>query len=143
MCWARKGIKTLSQNSVTNEFRSSIVYSKKRVTHAASTTLGLQTTGQKLRKPARIQQNAWWQKVGACRSTERLLRMWLLTCKNLLEDRYIDYHYFPVLDKDFTQRKMVTIYRVGDEDLEGDTLDALPCSVTGMSFYHGFYIFMY
>ena len=51
--------------------------------------------------------------------------------KTLPEDRYIDYHYFAVLGEDFTKRKMVTIYRIGDEDLVGDELDALPCSVAG------------
>jgi len=51
--------------------------------------------------------------------------------KTLPEDRYIDYHYFAVLGEDFAKRKMVTICRIGDEDLVGDEMDALPCSVAG------------
>jgi hypothetical protein len=51
--------------------------------------------------------------------------------KDLPEDRYIDYHYFAVLGEDFTKRRTVTIYSIGDADLMGDELDALPCSFAG------------
>jgi hypothetical protein len=51
--------------------------------------------------------------------------------KTLPDDCYVDYDYFAVLDEDFTKRRMVTIYRIGDECLIGDELDALPCSVAG------------
>ena len=51
--------------------------------------------------------------------------------KNLPVDRYIDYHHFVVLNEDFTKRKLMTIYRIGDENLVGDELDALPCSAAG------------
>ncbi|KAF2640000.1 hypothetical protein P280DRAFT_25299 [Massarina eburnea CBS 473.64] len=55
--------------------------------------------------------------------------------KKLPEDRYVDYHYFAVLGQDFTKRRMVTIYRVGDEDLIGDKLEALPCSIAGSTLF--------
>jgi hypothetical protein len=58
--------------------------------------------------------------------------------KKLPEDRYIDYHYFAVLGDDFTNRGVVTIYRVGDEYLVGDELGALPCTVTGRCLCCGF-----
>jgi hypothetical protein len=51
--------------------------------------------------------------------------------KTLPEERYIDYHHFCVLGKDFEKRKLITIYRIGDENLVGDELDSLPCSVAG------------
>lgn len=51
--------------------------------------------------------------------------------KELPEGRYIDYHYFAVLGEDFAERRVVTIYRIGDEYLRGDELDSLPCSVAG------------
>ncbi|KAF2821919.1 hypothetical protein CC86DRAFT_410320 [Ophiobolus disseminans] len=55
--------------------------------------------------------------------------------KKIPEDRYIDYHHFAVLDEDFTKRRLVTIYRIGNEDLVGDELDALPCSVAGSTLF--------
>ena len=51
--------------------------------------------------------------------------------KQLPEDRDVEYHYFAVLGDDFVKRRLVTIWRMGDEYLEGDELDALPCSVAG------------
>lgn len=51
----------------------------------------------------------------------------------LPEDRYMDYHYFAVLGEDFTEPRVVTIYRIGDEYLRGDELDSLLCSVAGES----------
>lgn len=51
--------------------------------------------------------------------------------KMLTEERYIDYHHFCVLGEDFEQRKLITVYRIGDENLVGDEMDSLPCSVAG------------
>jgi hypothetical protein len=55
--------------------------------------------------------------------------------KTLPEDSYVDYHYFAVLGADFTKRRLVTICRIGDEDLMGDKLETLPCSVAGQYHY--------
>ena len=51
--------------------------------------------------------------------------------KTLPEDRNIDYHHFCVLGEDYTKRKLVTMYRIGDRDFVGDELDTLPCSASG------------
>jgi hypothetical protein len=51
--------------------------------------------------------------------------------KTVPEERNIDYHHFCVLGEDFQKRKLVTIYRIGDEYLKGDELDSLPCSAAG------------
>lgn len=58
--------------------------------------------------------------------------------KSLPEDRDVDYHHFAVLGEDFAQRRMVTIYRIGDENLIGDELDAFPCSLAGQLCSRGF-----
>jgi hypothetical protein len=39
--------------------------------------------------------------------------------------------HFCVLGEDFQNRKLVTIYRIGDADPVGDELDSLPCSAAG------------
>jgi hypothetical protein len=50
--------------------------------------------------------------------------------KTLPEDRNIDYHHFCVLGEDYAKRKLVTIWRIGDEYLVGDKLDSLPCAAS-------------
>jgi len=38
-------------------------------------------------------------------------------------------HYFAVLGEDFSERGLVTLYRIGDEELMGQKLESRLCSV--------------
>jgi len=45
------------------------------------------------------------------------------------ENSLLDMHYFAVLDEDFKKSGLVTIYRIGDEELKGQKLESRRCSV--------------
>jgi hypothetical protein len=47
----------------------------------------------------------------------------------------LDYHYFAVLDADYAEIKLLKIYPIGDEDLVGEELDCVTCSVRGSSLF--------
>jgi hypothetical protein len=51
--------------------------------------------------------------------------------KDMPEDANVDYHHFAVLGRDFSSRKLLRIYRIGNEDLVGDELDSVLCSAAG------------
>jgi hypothetical protein len=55
--------------------------------------------------------------------------------KYVPDDARVDYHHFGILGEDFKKRRLITIYRIGDEELEGDELDCLPCSVEGSTLF--------
>jgi hypothetical protein len=45
----------------------------------------------------------------------------------------VDYHHFVVLGDDFKKRGLATICKIGDENLRGDKLGSMPCSVKEVS----------
>lgn len=49
--------------------------------------------------------------------------------KKLPNEATVDWHHFVVIDEDFLKSGIVNLWRIGDEDLKGDELDVLPCSV--------------
>jgi hypothetical protein len=47
----------------------------------------------------------------------------------------VDRHHFVVLGDDFMKRRLATVYKIGDEDLRGDGLSEVPCSVKWIAVY--------
>jgi hypothetical protein len=45
----------------------------------------------------------------------------------------VDHHHFVVVGGDFRKRGLVTVYRIGDENLLGDRLKSMPCSAKGVA----------
>lgn len=47
------------------------------------------------------------------------------------DDLCVDWHHFAVLGEDYRKRGFVTLFRIGDENLAGDNLENVLCSVKG------------
>lgn len=49
--------------------------------------------------------------------------------KQAPDELCVDWHHFAVLGEDFSKRHVITLCRIGDEELKGEELSTLPCTV--------------